>query len=48
MSHSYIFEKGGINIDNINFIEKCTEDISMNEIENIENELFKIFAKYFS
>lgn len=39
--------KGGINIVNICFIEKCREDISMNETEKIANELFKIFAKYF-
>lgn len=29
-------------------IEKCEDDVSVNEIENIENELFKIFAKYFA
>ena len=34
-------------MDGFDFIEMCSDDVSTNEIENIENDLYKIFAKYF-
>jgi len=34
-------------MDNISLIEKYTDDTNPNEIENIKNELFWIFVKYF-
>lgn len=45
MSYIYIF-RGVTIIYNICFVEKCAEEISTDDIENIENELFKIFIKY--
>lgn len=42
-----LLRKEGINIDDIRFVEKTADNISIGDIENIENELYKIFAKYF-